>query len=138
MSFSTMLEILQEKHKNSIVFVKTGVFYTATGKDAVFLNNVFELKCICFKNQICKIGIPEERIEHYLNKLARMNIAYVVYKFDNKKEKLIEKYRGEGVYHKVKEQNKNCVICKSIRYYKEDKYMNALQKLLEKENNKNE
>ena len=122
MSFSTMLEILQEKHKNYIVLVKTGIFYTATGKDAVFLNSIFDLKCICFKNQICKIGIPEEGIEHYLNKLARMNIAYVVYKFDNKKEKLIEKYKSDGVYHKVTDENKNCLLCKSIRMYCKSQY----------------
>ena len=48
MSFNAMLEILQEKNKNSIVFIKSGVFYIETGKDAVFLNNIFKLKCICF------------------------------------------------------------------------------------------
>ena len=66
MSFSTMLEILQEKNKNSIVLIKTGVFYIATGKDAVFLNNVFQLQCICFKKQgvnFCGYKINEYRLK---------------------------------------------------------------------------
>ena len=41
MSFSNMLEILQEKNKGKIVLVKLGVFYIATGKDAVLLNNLY-------------------------------------------------------------------------------------------------
>ena len=95
MSFSSMLEILQEKNKESVVLIKLGVFYVATGKDAVFFNKELGLKCVCFKNQVCKIGIPEMRIEHYLRKLEKMNISYIVYHFDNKKEQLIEKYRYE-------------------------------------------
>lgn len=133
MSFSTMLEILQEKNKDSIVFIKTGVFYIATGKDAVFLNNVFKLKCICFKDQLCKIGIPENSLEIYLKKLERMNVSYVVYHVNHEKEKLIEESRNKGVYHKEKRNNKNCLLCKVISCYKEDKYMNAVRKLLEEE-----
>lgn len=133
MSFSSMLEILKEKNKQSIVLIKLGVFYVATGKDAVFFNKELGLKCVCFKNQVCKIGIPEMRIEHYLRKLEKMNISYIVYHFDNKKEQLIEKYRYEGNYHKEKKENKNCLLCKGIRCYEEDKYMNAIQKMLEEE-----
>ena len=62
MSFSNMLEILQEKNKNNIVLIRLGVFYVATGKDAVFLSKELNLKCICFKKQVCKIGIPENRV----------------------------------------------------------------------------
>ena len=57
MSFSKMLEILQEKNKKSVVLIKLGVFYVATGKDAVFFNKELGLKCVCFKNQVCKITI---------------------------------------------------------------------------------
>lgn len=137
MSFNAMLEILQEKNKNSIVFIKSGVFYIATGKDAVFLNNIFKLKCICFKNQLCKIGIPENSLEIYLRKLERMNVSYVVYHLNYQKETIIEECRNEGIYHKEKRNNKNCLLCKGISCYKEDKYMNAVRKLLE-ESDKNE
>ena len=136
MSFSNMLEILQEKNKNSIVFIKAGIFYIATGADAVFLGQELKLKCVCFKNQVCKIGIPENRIEHYLRKLEIMGIAYIVYDFDHQKEEIITKYQNGGKYHKEKRSNKNCLICKGIRCYEEDKYLNAIHKYLQEENNK--
>lgn len=47
MSFSTMLELLQEKNNQKVVLVKSGIFYIATGKDAIFLNKVLKLKCTC-------------------------------------------------------------------------------------------
>ena len=43
MSFSNMLEILQEKNKGAIVLIKLGVFYIAIGKDAVFLNKELDV-----------------------------------------------------------------------------------------------
>lgn len=134
MSFSNMLEILQKKNKDKIVLIKAGIFYIAVGKDAVFLNEQLNLKCICFKEGICKIGIPESRLEYYLRKLERLNLAYVVYQFDHQKEELIQKYENHGKGHKEDRENKNCLICKGIKKYGEDKYLIALQELLEKEN----
>lgn len=138
MSFSNMLEILQEKNKNLVVLIRLGVFYIATGKDAVFLNKELGLKCICYKNQVCKIGIPENRIEYYLRKLEKINIGYIVYYFDSKSENLIERYKYIGKYHKETKDNRNCLICKGIRYYENDKYMNAVQKLFKNESLKDE
>jgi len=135
MSFSTMLEILKEKNKNKIVLIKTGAFYIATGKDAVFLNNTLQLKCICFKNQICKVGIPEHSIEKYLKKLEELNVGYIAYLFESKTGEIIEQYKKDGKYHKEKNENKNCLICKGVRCYEEDKYLNAVRKLFERENN---
>ncbi len=135
MSFSNMLEILQEKNKEHIVLIKSGIFYIATGADAVFINKELKLKCVCFKNQVCKIGIPENRLEYYLRKLEIMEMAYIVYEFNHQKEEIIVKYKNEGKYHKEKVENKNCLICKGIRSYEEDKYLNALQKYLKEENN---
>lgn len=113
------------------------MFYIATGRDAVFLNKQLQLKCICFTEGVCKIGIPEKRLEYYLKKLEKLNLAYIVYHFDNEHEELIEEEINEGEYHKEKSCNKNCLICKGIRYYKEDKYMNALSKLFEREAKEN-
>ena len=133
MSFSNMLQILQEKNKEKIVLIKLGVFYVATGRDAIFLSKEFGFKCVCFKKQICKIGIPETRIEHYLYKLQKLNIAYIVYHFKDKNQILVEKFKNDGEYHKIKDNNKNCLICKGIRCYDEDKYMNAVKKLMDEE-----
>lgn len=131
------MEILRKKHKNEVVLIKLGVFYTAIGKDAVFLNKQLSLKCICFKNQVCKIGIPENSIEHYLRKLKTLNVAYVVYDFNSKLGSLTEKYRNTGSYHKEIEENRNCLVCKGVRGYEEDKYLKAIQKLLEEDISKN-
>ena len=137
MRFSNMLEILQEKNKESIVLIKSGIFYIATGKDAIFLNKEFNLKCICFKKEICKIGIPESRLDYYLRKLEKINISYIVYHFDSNKELLTEKYNYKGKYHNKLNKNKNCSICKEDKD-NEDKYSIAIKKLLESETKKNE
>ena len=133
MSFSNMLEILKEKNKKTIVLVKLGVFYIATGKDAIFLNKKLGLKCVCFKKQVCKIGIPSTNIEHYLKKLNNLKIAYVAYEFDTKNQKLIKSYEYIGKDHKEVMENRNCLICKGIRINEKDKYMNAVKKMLEEE-----
>ena len=59
MSFSAMMEILQEKDKNKVVIVNTGAFYIEIGRDAVFLHKEIGLKLTCLKKQVCKVGFPE-------------------------------------------------------------------------------
>lgn len=133
MSFSTMLELLQEKNNQRVVLVKSGIFYMATGKDAVFLNKVFKLKCTCFSENVCKVGIPEASLLKYLEKMRKLNIAYIVYHFNNEKEMLVEECKNDGEYHKEKRPNINCLICSGVRRYSEDKYVNAFRKLMEQE-----
>ena len=55
MAFSQMLELLKEKEKGAIVFVKLDAFYIATEEDAVLLHKILDLKCICFKMNICSL-----------------------------------------------------------------------------------
>ena len=69
MSFSNMLEILKEKNKRKIVIIKLGAFYIATEEDAVFLHEKIDLKCNCFKNNICKVGFPVNSLEKYIEKI---------------------------------------------------------------------
>ena len=71
MSFSKMLELLKQKEKGIIIFIKLGTFYIATAEDAVLLHNKLELKCTCFKMNICKIGFPVNSLEKYVDKLSR-------------------------------------------------------------------
>lgn len=87
-----MLEILQQKNKGKIVFVKLGAFYIATGRDAVLLQVKLNLKCTCFKNNICKVGIPVNSIENYLPKLDKTKYSYIIYDYDKSKQELIMKY----------------------------------------------
>lgn len=138
MGFSDMLEILQQKNKGKIVFVKLGNFYTATGRDAVLLNVKLDLKCNCYKNNICKVGFPVSSIEKYLEKLNKTKYSYVIYDYDKNKNELILKYEKKGRINKITDKNKNCLICKGINQYKEDEYMLALIKLFESNNKESE
>ena len=82
-----MLELLQEKNNQRVVLIKTGIFYIATGKDAIFLNKVLKLKCTCFSENVCKVGIPETSLPKYLERLDRLNVSYIVYLFLTMKKK---------------------------------------------------
>lgn len=63
-----------------------------------------------------------------------MQYAYVVYDYDKKYHELIKKYFADGKYHYLEEKTINCLTCKRISKYKEDEYLEAAAKLLEKEN----
>ena len=135
-----MMEILQKKNKGKIVLCNAGEFYIAVGKDAVLLHNLLNLKTTCFKPEICKIGFPISSLEKYTD-LIQENYSYIVYYFDKEKETLefLLEYQGNK-YNKLMENNNNCYICsKGIKKYKKpDKYIIALAKLYEDENERNE
>ena len=56
MSFSSMIELLQNKDKGKIILINSGAFYIARGKDAVLLHNILNLKVNCMETEICKVG----------------------------------------------------------------------------------
>ena len=135
MAFSQMLDILKQKEKGIIVFVKLGAFYIATAEDAVLLHKLLSLKCTCFKMNICKVGFPVNSLDKYLEKLNNTKYGYVIYDFNSEKIELREVTRKKGKYNKETEKNINCILCGSIdkRYEKTDKYVLAVNKMLEKE-----
>ena len=77
MSFSKMLEILQERNEKKIVLIRLGMFYIATGRDAVLLHDKLNLKCICFTDNVCKGGIPVIAIDKYIEKLDKTGYGYL-------------------------------------------------------------
>ena len=93
MSFSKMIDFLQEMNKEKIVLVKCGAFYIAKGKDAVFLSNKLNLKVTCMENRVCKVGIPINSLEKYLKLLDNMQYGYVVYNYEKNENKLEEKVK---------------------------------------------
>lgn len=133
MSFSNMMEILQEKNKGKMVLIKLGAFYIATDKDAVLLHEKLNLKCNCFKNNICKVGIPVNSLEKYKELLNKTKYAYVIYDYDKEKTELQEICSKVGRLNKITEKNIDCLTCKGIDKYKEDEYMEAICKLIEKD-----
>ena len=128
-----MLEILQEKDKEKIVLIKLGLFYIATGRDAVLLHTKFNLKVTCFKNNMCKVGIPINSLDKYIEKLNKIKYSYVIYDFDKTKNELKVICTKEGRKNKITNKNVNCLVCKGTSEYKEDEYMLALVKMLERD-----
>ena len=136
MGFSQMMELLQKKNDGKIVICNMGNFYISIGKDAILLNRLINLKVSCFKPEICKVGFPINSLEKYTDLLVQKRYSYIVYYFDQEKEELqiLEDYEGK-YNNNLKGQNINCYICsKSTGKYKRlDKYIIALSKLYEKE-----
>lgn len=132
MSFSQMLKIIRENDKGKIVFINAGAFYIAVEEDAVLLNNKLKLKCTCFQKNTCKVGVPIKSIDTYLEKIKKLGYSYIVYNLDRTNEELNIIRNYEGKKNKIARKNLNCLICKGIKAYEDDKYMGALKKLYEK------
>lgn len=131
MSFCQMMEILKKKESGKIVIVRLGAFYIATEEDAVLLHEKLDLKCNCFKNNTCKVGVPIGSLDRYLEKIDKLKYSYVVYDYDREKVELKEIKRKIGKQNKEKRRNINCLKCKGISKYNfEDKYMEAVIKLI--------
>lgn len=135
MGISTMLKLLQEKESGKIVLVNIGNFYVASGKDAVLLNKVLDLKLTCLEKGICKVGFPISALEKYTNKIEEKQYSYIVYRYIAKEVKLeITKIHKAKNKNEITQEKANCLLCKGIKAYpKEDKYIEAVAKLYEKE-----
>lgn len=129
-----MLEILKEKNNGKLMFVQAGAFYIAVAEDAIWLQDHLNLKCTCFKDHICKVGVPIASIEKYLKKLEELGSSYIVYSFNKEKAELKIEYDKEGKRHTEKRYHCNCLYCKGIEKYKiKDEYLEAVIKLYGKE-----
>ena len=97
MSFSKMIELLQNKEKGKIILVNSGNFYIARGKDAVLLHNVLNLKVNCLETEVCKVGFPLNSLEKYTKLIEEKQYSYIVYNYDSKLEKLniLKYYNGK-------------------------------------------
>ena len=139
MGFSQMMELLQVKNKGKIVLCNAGNFYIAIGKDAVLLNELLGLKLGCLKPEMCKVGFPISSLEKYIDKIQEKRYSYIVYYFDQQKEELevLMEYKGKKK-NEIKGERKNCYICSNDikKYKKVDKYIMALAKLYEREEQK--
>lgn len=100
MSFSEMLDLLKKREKGNIVFAKTGTFYVTAGEDAVLISKKLNLKCTCYKKNICKVGFPVVAFEKYVEKLNETKYGYVIYDLNLEKTELKEIIRKNGKYNK--------------------------------------
>lgn len=139
MTFSELLGLLQEKDKGYIVLVNSGAFYIATGRDAILLNKILDLKLNCMCKDVCKVGFPKNALEKYKKLLKRSRYSYIIYEVDTVKcdIEILEKYEGQQK-NTIKENKKDCYICKNeLAGYTEkaNKYTKAFEKLRKREQN---
>lgn len=58
MKFYDFVQYLKRLYPKTIIFVKCGAFFNVIGKDAIIVEEIFNLKRTCFSKGICKCGIP--------------------------------------------------------------------------------
>ena len=131
MSFSKMVEGLKERDKEKLLIIGLGAFYIAIGEDAVLLHEKLGLKCTCFKNHICKLGIPRNSIGKYIKEIEKLKYGYILYDYNSKNKRLLELSYKEGKKNKIMNKNINCLACMGASKYEEDDYSIALLKFIE-------
>ena len=131
MSFSKMVEGLKERDKEKLLIIGLGAFYIAIGEDAVLLHEKLGLKCTCFKNHICKVGIPRNSIGKYIKEIEKLKYGYILYDYNSKNKRLLELSYKEGKKNKIMNKNINCLACMGASKYEEDDYSIALLKFIE-------
>lgn len=131
MSFSKMVEGLKERDKEKLLIIGLGAFYIAIGEDAVLLHEELGLKCTCFKNHICKVGIPRNSIGKYIKEIEKLKYGYILYDYNSKDKRLLELSYKEGKKNKIMNKNINCLACMGASKYEKDDYSIALLKFIE-------
>ena len=71
MKYSEIVKKLQMENKGKIVLVRNGIFYCAIGKDAVLMHDVLGYMPVCFKEGVCKCGVPVNAVEKVIPKMRK-------------------------------------------------------------------
>lgn len=133
MNFNQMVRMLRAENKGKIVLINAGIFYIAVEEDAVLLNSKLKLKCSCFKDEICKVGVPIKVIDKYLEKIENLGYSYIVYNFDKEKGIITKIKEFAGKPNKTIKKNINCLMCKGIKESPDDIYLLALRRHLQQQ-----
>lgn len=102
MGVVNIVSTVKQIHKEYIVLVKIGKFYSAYGKDAVILSYIFQYKVKYVENNIQSVGFSEGALNKVLTKLEEFKINYLIldrrndYEVDEKSNnKNLNKYKEE-------------------------------------------
>lgn len=132
LKFGEGMKIIQGQYPDYVILAKNGIFYNAIGENAILLNQEFELTKICFGKKICKVGIPEQKIEELKKKLREKNYKFIVYyytkgEYKDSEEQFVEidrKDEGKKI-NKVKEVN--CDECEYfLKLQKRNEWVNPI------------
>lgn len=133
MSFSQMVKILREENKGKILFINAGMFYIAVEEDAILLNSKLKLKCTCFKEDMCKVGIPINVIDKHLEKIEKLGYSYIVYNFNKELGVITVIKEFKGKPNKTIRKNINCILCKGKLTKPDDIYLLALRRYFQQQ-----
>ena len=78
MSVLNMVRTIKKIHKEDIVMIKIGNFYSVYGKDAYILSWIFSYKLRIDKEDMYTTGFPCSSLSRVLGKLQHLKINYVV------------------------------------------------------------
>ena len=129
MKFLGKIEELKKENEDRILLARCGVFMIAIGKDAIFLSEKFGFKKTCFREGVCRVGVPLTYTLKYLELLEYRGYSYVVYDYDKNTKELTEKYRYNGS-NKIEEIEFSCKNCDR---YKEKNFIDIFELLKMKE-----
>lgn len=129
MKFLGKIEELKKENEDRILLARCGVFMIAIGKDAIFLSEKFGFKKTCFREGVCREGVPLTYTLKYLKLLEYRGYSYVVYDYDKNTKELTEKYRYNGS-NKIEEIDFSCKNCDR---YKEKNFIDIFEFLKMKE-----
>ena len=145
MNYLELMKELNEENKGYIVLMKSGVFLTAIGKNAIKLSELFGLKLLCITDGICKCSIPTNSLDKYIVKFQKSRYSFLIYDYNkngfkdnNENYKLIS--RIDGLLNEENREHLNCDEC----WYNKNKRVKTLEKAMQileeyvKDKNKNE
>ena len=129
MKFYDFVVKLQREYDGKVILIRNGTFYNAIGKDAIIVENIFNLKRICFAKTICRCGFPvyyyQQNLDIFKEKLKEAGISIIIfdekengrYVYKNKKYDILFEIKGRDI--KEKRENLDCLQCNNNKYYKE-------------------
>lgn len=73
----------KEKNNSNTLLFKSGIFYLALDKDAIFLSNTFGFKLTNLNDNIKKCGFPCNSLDKYLNLFKSYNLSINIIDLEN-------------------------------------------------------
>ena len=100
---------LSEKENNEakILLFKSGIFYLALDKDAIFLSNTFGFKLTNLNNNIKKCGFPCSSIDKYLKLFELHNLNVKLIEIDKNTSYSIQEYTESKIIKELLEHINN-------------------------------
>ncbi len=128
-----MVQRLQLIYGLKILLISCGSFYISIGADAIVLNKELGLQLNCAKKGVCKVGVPKNSIEKYIEKLNEIGYSYIVLDYIKDKNQIIKIHEFIGKNIESISFNKDCRNCNRNRYIKVTEYDDALEKYVKEE-----